>query len=292
MGSNQSSSQKKVTDVLMQSSMKYINSNRLTAFTNQKNVNSFEWDVGGDWNCSLDMTQKIEAKQDSKVVAKATSLADFKNDLKSVISDTLSQNNSSVNGFLSTTFGNQSSSSDIESKFHTIIDQQVTNENWTEVNNAIDNLNNGKIVIKGNYNCPNGPSTIIQDISTNQIASIYTDIITQALMSNTQVSEAASKMDTTNTVQNQGFSLAGILGFGFDPKTLLIIGIVIIVVAFITVFGMKKSAPQSPQYPMGMPSMGQMSMPQMAMPQMPQMSMGQMPMAQTPASMQPMSMAR
>ncbi len=240
MGSNQSSSNKSLTDIMMENSTNYVSQNTTQQSASNINTNDLTINilpgttVNGD--CYTSSDQSITSDQKATVVAKIQNVEELKNSLKGIVDNTLSQQQTSVNGFMATAFGNQKSSTEIQNNLHTIIDTNVTNENVITCNAILDNLNKKILNLGGpnsTLNCGPGEHIgTVQSIVSTQVAQCYADVLTKALMSNSNIADAVNKADIAQSSKNEGFSLANLLGFGMDPTTMFYVAIFILIILF------------------------------------------------------------
>ena len=305
MGPRQSTSIKSVTDILMQNSTNYVNNNTTQSLASESNTNSFTLATGPDSevDCNVIVGQSITAEQDTKVMAKVQNATELQNKLNGIIDNTLQQQQSSVNGFLATAFGSQSSSTDIQNTMHTIINTNVTENDVTSCNAVLDNLNTGQLLINHKLICsPGGSIGAMQSIVSDQVAQCFSDKITTALMTNTNIANAVNNANNSQSTKNTGVptSLADLIGLGgLNPTTLMYFGIFIIILMIAYKFlgpSPSFSSPHMGSQPMDYPHMGSQpmgsyfsqSMGPFSSPMGPSQSMGSQPMGSQPMGSQPM----
>ncbi len=255
MGSNQSSQIKQTTEVLNKSVTNVVNTNIVKANAANSNVNSFEFTTGPRSdvkNCSINIGQKINASQKVKVMSQVSNLTDMKSMLKSAVDNATSQNNQATSGFLSTAFNNQKSNTEINNILKNEIENNITNENLTECNGLIDNINKGKLEFNGKWDCgQQGQIVINQELVSAQVVECFSDALQQAVMQNQNIADAVNKAEQANTSKVGGISeaISAVMG----PYAMIIIAIVIGVIIFIPLIifafksGGSSETPSSPQ---------------------------------------------
>jgi uncharacterized protein with GYD domain len=235
MGSNQSSQIKQTTEILNKSVTNVVNTNIVKAGASNSNVNSFEFTTGPRsdiQNCSINLGQKINASQQVKVMSQVSSVNDMKTMLKSAVDNSTSQNNEATSGFLSTAFNNQKSNTEINNILKNEIENNITNENLTECNALIDNINKGKLEFNGKWNCgERGQITINQEIVSAQVVECFANAAQEAIMQNTNIADAVNKAEQANTSKVGGVAeaISAVMG----PYAMIVIAIVIAMVVAI-----------------------------------------------------------
>jgi hypothetical protein len=235
MGSNQSSTVKQTTEILNKSITNIVNKNTVSASAKNTNTNSFEIITGPRsdiQNCSLKLGQKINASQQLKVMAKVSSTNELKTMLKSAVDNATSQNNSATNGFLSTAFNNQKSNTEINNILKNEIENNITNDNLTECNGIIDNINNGRLEINGKWDCgTQGPIVVNQELVSAQVVECFANAAQEAIMQNQNIADAVNKSSQENISKNAG--AAELVSAFLGPYAMIIIAIVIALVVAI-----------------------------------------------------------
>jgi hypothetical protein len=230
MGASQSSSVTQVNDILNESITEIVNQNTTSASARNTNVNSFtlkNGPTGKIINCNFNLGQKINATQAVKVMAKITSTQELANTLNSAVDTAMEKNQESVNGFLSTAFTNQESTTDIKNILKNTIQNNITNTNLTECNAILDNANNGLIENDGLIDCSEGGQiNNPQEIISDQLVMCFSEALTEALLKNENISKAKTTLEESQTSKNTG--LDGVISAIFSMWG--IIGIVVIVV--------------------------------------------------------------
>ena len=208
MGSSQSSEVKQLTDITNKVMTNIVNTNTTKASATSNNKNTFKLVIGPKGsitNCNLKLGQTINASQNLKVMAKVSTVNELKSMLSSAVDNAVSQNNQAVNGFLSTAFNNQKSNTDIKNILKNEINNNITNENLTECNAVIDNLNQGELEINGKWDCASmGPIEANQSVVSAQVVECFADALQQAVMSNQSIADAVNKAEQKNISENQG----------------------------------------------------------------------------------------
>ncbi len=224
MGANQSNTVRQTTEVLNSTVNNVVSSSRITSQAKATNSNTFELVIGpnADIQCdNIDFSQKIRATQTVKVMAKIQNSTELQNMLKAAVDNATKQSNDSVNNFLSTSFNNQETNTEITNILHNEIENNITNENVQECNAIIDNANNNKLQIYGKLKCKNlgAPQEIIND----QVVECITDQLIKAVSNNQQIADAINKSESENKSKNTG-PLEALAGLWFLFPIILIVG--------------------------------------------------------------------
>ena len=249
MGSNQSSQLKQTTEILNKSVTNMVNTNIVKAGASNSNVNSFEFTTGPRSdikNCSINLGQKINASQKVKVMSQVSSVNDMKSMLKSSIDNAASQSNSATSGFLSTAFNNQKSNTEITNILKNEIENNITNENLTECNALIDNINKGKLEFNGKWDCGKlGQININQEIVSAQVVECFANAAQEAIMQNANIADAVNKAEQANTSKVGG--VAELASAIMGPYAMIVIAIVIAMVVAIPllIFAFKSGGSKS-----------------------------------------------
>ena len=255
MGSNQSSQVKQTTEVLNKSVTNVVNKNIVKASAANSNVNSFEFTTGPRSdvkNCSINLGQKINASQKVKVMSQVSSVNDMKTMLKSAVDNATSQSNDATSGFLSTAFNNQKSNTEINSILKNEIENNITNENLTECNALIDNINKGKLEFNGKWDCgERGQINVNQELVSAQVVECFANAAQEAIMQNANIADAVNKSAQANTSKVGGVAeaISAVMG----PYAMIMIAIVIGIIIFIPLIifafksGGSSETPSSPQ---------------------------------------------
>ena len=249
MGSNQSSQVKQTTEILNKSVTNMVNTNIVKAGASNSNVNSFEFTTGPRSdikNCSINLGQKINASQKVKVMSQVSSVNDMKSMLKSSIDNAASQSNSATSGFLSTAFNNQKSNTEITNILKNEIENNITNENLTECNALIDNINKGKLEFNGKWDCGKlGQININQEIVSAQVVECFANAAQEAIMQNANIADAVNKAEQANTSKVGG--VAELASAIMGPYAMIVIAIVIAMVVAIPllIFAFKSGGSKS-----------------------------------------------
>ena len=249
MGSNQSSQVNQTTEILNKSVTNMVNTNIVKVGASNSNVNSFEFTTGPRSdikNCSINLGQKINASQKVKVMSQVSSVNDMKSMLKSSIDNAASQSNSATSGFLSTAFNNQKSNTEITNILKNEIENNITNENLTECNALIDNINKGKLEFNGKWDCGKlGQININQEIVSAQVVECFANAAQEAIMQNANIADAVNKAEQANTSKVGG--VAELASAIMGPYAMIVIAIVIAMVVAIPllIFAFKSGGSKS-----------------------------------------------
>jgi len=233
MGSSQSSSVKQTVEVLNKSMTNLVTKNTNSASARNSNSNNFRITIGekGDvQGCNLDLTQKINAKQAVKVMAKFASVADLKSQMKSALQNSVDQSSQSTQAALATSIGVQNSKQEINQKVTNIVDTNITNETLNEVNGFLDNVNNGVLEIKGKWSCAStgGKIVINQGIVSDQLVELLSDAMIGNTIATTTDTEAKAESKQVQKSEQKGVidAFAGLLS-----GPIMIIGLIVVVLA-------------------------------------------------------------
>lgn len=250
MGSNQSSQIKQTTEILNKSVSNVVNTNIVRAGASNSNVNSFEFiNEGKVTNCNLRIGQNIKAAQKVKVMARVSNLTDMKTMLKAAVDNSTSQNNEATSGFLSTAFSNQKSDTEINSILKNEIENNITNENLTECNSIIDNINKGVYLNKGEFDCgkTGGEIKIDQGVLSEQVVECFSTALQEAVMQNQNIADAVNKAEQVQKAKQGGVAeaISAVMG----PYAMIVIAIVMVVAIPLLIFAFKSGGevPSSPQ---------------------------------------------
>ena len=242
MGSSQSSSVKQTVEVLNKTMTTMVTKNTNSASAKNTNSNSFRITIGekGDVkNCKLNLTQKINAKQAVKVMAKFASKADLQTQMKAALKNEVDQSSQSTQDALATSIGVQNSKQEINQKISNIVETNITNETVNEVNGFLDNLNSGELEIKGKWDCgTNGPIEINQSIVADQIVELLSDaMIGNSVTTATDTTTAATSKQVSKSEQKGVIdALGGLISSAAFAILAPIIAIVIIIAVLMFVF--------------------------------------------------------
>jgi hypothetical protein len=228
MGSAQSSVLKETTNVLNESVVNVTNKN-ISQTTNTSNTtNSYFLEVLGNViNCPMSITQTQNVSSNVEAITNIANTSQLANTVNSAISQAVSSNQKSVNGFLATAFGAQSTVVNTTANLQQIVNSNLTNESFNDVVNFCQGLNTGKILIGGNLDCQGQPQIITQSFIVKQFSTLLTKAITDALMTNTSIASAASKIESTQSSKNKG--IASVIGAALGGLVLVIIIAVVVV---------------------------------------------------------------
>jgi hypothetical protein len=232
MGSSQSSQIKQTTEILNKAVTNVVNTNKMSANASSTNVNRFTFrnTRTGEINCDIiDFSQSVKSDQVVKVASKISNANEMKTMLKSAIDNAMQQNNTAVNGFLSTAFNNQKSNTEINNILKNEIENNITNENVTECNAIIDNANRGIIINEGKLTCKNLRNP--QEIISSQYLECFADAASSAIMKNEAIADAVNKVEQSNKSENKGAAelVSAVLG----PYAMIIIAVIVALVIFI-----------------------------------------------------------
>ena len=240
MGSSQSSTVNVLNQVTNNIALNMVNRQVSEITSTSVNHNRFTISIGEKADvkgCNIDLTQKINASQTVKLMSKVKNTSDLQAQINGMLDSAVTQANSATNGFLSTAFNNQKSEQDIKNIISNNITTDILNETMNSIIDLLDNLNEGTLIIKGKYTCPEGKGIVInQEIVSQQIAQIYADVVTEAAMKVEAISKAVSDSEQKNTSKNAG--VAELVSAIFSGWALIIV--IVIVVIGLLLWGLSK----------------------------------------------------
>ena len=234
MGSSQSSHVKQTVEVLNKSMTNLTTSAKTMATARNVNANNLTIEFGEkarpmpgvDPNkCGLNVSQKINATQTVKVMAKFSSVTDLQSRMKTELKNSVDQASESTQAALATSIGVQNSKQEISQKVNNIVETNITNETLNEVNGFLDNINNGVFEFKGVFPCP---IVINQDILSNQVVEMLSDaMIGNSITTETDTAAVAESKQTSKSEQKGVIdAFAGLL-----TGPIMVIGLIVIVLA-------------------------------------------------------------
>jgi hypothetical protein len=234
MGSSQSSSVKQTVEVLNKSMTSLVTKNTNSATARNVNANNLTVEFGEkarpmpgvDPNkCGLTVGQKINASQTVRVMAKFSSAADLKSQMKNALQNSVDQSSQSTQAALATSIGVQNSKQEINQKISNIVETNITNETVNEVNGFLDNINNGTFEFKGIFPCP---IVINQEILSNQVVELLSDAMIGNTISTSTDTEAKAESKQTSVSEQKGVidaftSLIGTAGMIYVAVILIVV---------------------------------------------------------------------
>lgn len=225
MGNSQSSSLRSIYKSINKSMTNVIN----TATTSSSNItinkNNLDLEVTGFAKCNIDIGQVISSNQTVKTISKFQSAVDLKTLMKNAVEQTAKNEQTAVNDFLSLGFNSNKNSTELVTEITNIIDTNIKNENITTCNNVIDNVNNGKIKISGNLECPTALN-ILQTVMSDQVSECVSETLINVLLANDIINDAVQSIENKQKAENKGITdfLKGLVG------PLIIIAVIIVLV--------------------------------------------------------------
>jgi hypothetical protein len=214
MGANQSSSVSSAVSVLQKSITNVVNTQSQSTSAQQSNVSNLSVKMVGASikNCTFNFSQSIVADQRIKAVSTFNSQAALSNIINSAIGNAIAQNNSSVNGFLSTAFSNQNQQVNMTTTIQNIVENNINQQNLQNILAFVNNLNNNSVDLSySTWDCSKQRTNgVALDSSQSMVVSQFVDsltgLITEALMQNQQIASAVTKVSQVNTSRNTGVS--------------------------------------------------------------------------------------
>jgi hypothetical protein len=236
MGASQSSQISQTTEIINQSMTNLTQNNTNSASAKNANANSFYITIGekGDVDCPIDFSQSIRAEQKVKVMAKFKNLADLQTQMKAALANTIDQQQELKQQSLATTIGVQNSKQAINQKIQNIVNNSITNSVLNEVNAFLDNVNKGKLEIKGKYKCTGGKIKIDQNIASEQVAELLADTLMENITSTSADSAASAESKQSQKTEQTG--IIGDLGAFFGNIWVIMILVFVVIGAFVYKF--------------------------------------------------------
>lgn len=239
MGANQSSSIRSVTDILNKNITNVLSEQTTNVSGRMSNVNRITVEIGKLKGCKFQAVQTIAGDQKIRAIASMQSAADLANVMKNALDKTVDSDQTSVNGFLSTAFSNQTDAQDIKTQLHNIVENNITSVNTSNIIAESNNLNKGVYKI-GEAECTPGQGSI--DISQDSIVAQYVEslgkLTGEVLSKDQRVASAVEKLSASQKSKNAGFSefVKSLTG----PWMILILGLLIAVFLFFKFGGLDK----------------------------------------------------
>ncbi len=218
MGNKQSSSIEQTMKLVNDTALNLMNSNKTSSNTKNINTNTFSLDIRGNVgpNCPINIVNKIKSTQNVTFNSMVQNTTQLQSLMQQTIQNVAKNTNSSEQGFLATSFSSQESRTKLSTDIINKLDLKLVNETLNEINNIIENANNGTLII---WKDCNAPITATQDIVSEQIAQVITNSISDAAMSLSTVTDAVNKAEQENKSKQSGISefinsLGNLFGLG------------------------------------------------------------------------------
>jgi len=212
MGSNQSTTITSVTSILTQSINNIVTQQTQSASSDTSATNTITLVIGKNADvsgCDLNLTQSIKVNQSVMALSQYQSTTDIANLMQQSLDQTMSQNQTAVSNFLSTTFGNQQSNTNIRNTLNQLISNNVTNDNTQRIIAIISGVQTGILTIDGKFSCgPNGQINLDQSIIVDQFVKSVTGLMTEILMKNNQIANTVNKLEQDQSAKNTGIGEA------------------------------------------------------------------------------------
>ena len=212
MGSSQSTTLNSVTNILSQNISNVVTQQTENTSSDSSATNNLQVVFGPNSEvsgCDLTLKQSITVNQSVMALSKYRTTTEIANLMQQSLDQTMSQNQEAVSNFLSTTFGNQESRSNIHNTLSQLISNNVTDENTQRIIGMVSGLNTGIITIDGKYSCgPNGQINLSQTVIIEQFVKAVTELMAQVLMTNTQIADVVDKLTQDQVAKNTGIGEA------------------------------------------------------------------------------------
>jgi hypothetical protein len=197
MGNSQSTNVQQTLQTVNSAVTNIVNKTENTTNTTTINTNTFSLEIGEGFEVKgrvlLDLGQRITASQAVTVNSAVTNTAALQTAITSALKASAESMSESKQGALAAAMNIQNTNQSLNQLIANYVTTNVTNETVTNVNNIINNANNGTIVLRGKYA---GDFTLKnpQEIISDQIAKT----VTSSLTDNQQALSIANKMDAEN----------------------------------------------------------------------------------------------
>jgi hypothetical protein len=235
MGSAQSSIVQQTVSVVNEAMTNLVTENSTGGTAKAINGNSLDINMDGATitKCSITAMQKITASQKLSVMSQFQSLNSMQTQMTTALQNAADQQSKSTQGALATALNVQTSKQSINQAIANRVKTNVTQKNFASVNAFIQNLNKGKLSMKGaTIVCEPGEGiNITQEIINNQIVEMLANaVIGNAVTGTTNASASASSTQAMESKQ-QGLvdALSGLISGPF-----IAIGVIIIVLAVLS----------------------------------------------------------
>jgi len=190
-----------------------ITKNAVKVGNEQTSINKLELIIKGNViGCNIKTSQTIDAKMTSTVQAATSEIVSMANDIQNMLEQSASSNMGMLTelGSLSDVIGksNQNIEQTIKTAVRTVVTQNITTENLTQVLNEQININQQRLIFGGNIICPEGKGglDLSQDITAQLSAEVVSTVITEKLLENKIISDLAAKGEAVVKQENTGFA--------------------------------------------------------------------------------------
>lgn len=217
MGNSQSSSVQQTVKSVNSAVTNIVNKTETATNTTTINTNTFTLEIGEPFNvkgdANITMGQKINATQTVTISGTVSNTSALQTAISNALKTTAESMKKSEQGALAVALNIQNSSQSLNQLIENYVTTNVTNETVTKVNNIIQNANNGKVILRGNYGAKfnfNSPQEIISDQVAKTITSSLTD--SQQALTIANKMEAINKDVQTSKMQGLIDALSGLIG--------------------------------------------------------------------------------
>ncbi len=239
MGSAQSSTIKQTISIVNESMTNLVSKNVTSGKATALNKNSVKLIMRKATvkYCTegIDITQKIDSKQAIKVMTQFTSLSDMKAQMTTALQNTVAQKNQSEQGAMATALSVQNNKSSIDQAIKNKVENNVTNENLTEINAFISNLNEGVLDMSESIiECDRSKGGKVVTVNQGIVNKQLVDMLSKAAIGNTITTDTDSTASAASTSDNTSKQQGMIDAFSNLLKgPLVVIGIIVVILAIL-----------------------------------------------------------
>jgi hypothetical protein len=239
-----------------------ITKNAVKVGNEQTSINKLELIIKGNViGCDIKTSQTIDAKMTSTVQAATSEIVSMANDIQNMLEQSASSNMGMLTelGSLSDVIGksDQNIEQTIKTAVRTVVTQNITTENLTQVMNEQININQQRLIFGGNIICPEGKGglDLSQDITAQLSAEVVSSVITEKLLENKVINDLATKAEADVKQENTGFAsifdsiLGGITGIvgAYGNIVFACVALLCVVCIGLVVFMMSPAGQQATQ---------------------------------------------
>ena len=259
MGNSNSSTINNLVDVVNTVTTDIVNRSVTSGNASSLNIQTFLLDLQGDVKCSVDINQSISSDQKLSVSSVFNSASEVQNTLDTMVDQIAESNQKAVADFLALAVNNNESKQSLTSSIKNDIKTKVTNENITNCQAFVQNLQKGKFYVPptGKLDCGKkadgtyGDIKINQSIVNKQIAECLSQTFFNTIASNDIVNKISQAAETDQSGETKGpfawlesLGKTGIIVAGVIGGIILLI---IVVVLLSWLFGGSQKNGSKPQ---------------------------------------------
>lgn len=253
MGNSNSSTINNMVSVVNQATTDIVNRSVTSGNASSLNIQTFKFtNTGNLKGCDFNYSGTINSDQKLTVSSVFNSASEVQNTLETMVDQIAESNQKAVADFLALAVNVNQSKQSLTSSIKNDIKTKITNENITNCQAFVQNLQKGDIVNTGTWECgPSGKIEINQTILNKQIAECLSQTFFNTIASNTivnDISQAATNDQSGETkgplawlesLGKTGIIVAGVIGG--------IILLIIVVVLLRWLFGGSQKNGSKPQ---------------------------------------------